>query len=104
MRPPTEMETRVARSEWERDRAEALDVLIKSGICSKDSAYRYCSMTWESLTEADRIERCKRVGHVIRAMRDPGHELTAAVCAPGEYRGDVVAAWKAMIDAASPPE
>lgn len=41
----------------------------------------------------------------IQAMRgDPGHDVTAALCKPGENRIKFVEIWQAMINAASPPE
>jgi len=68
---------KVARAIWEAELAE--------GHCDSET-------TFASYMPAGRA--------AIAAMREPGHELTAAVVEPTKDRSEAVRIWQAMIDAA----
>ena len=87
MTDATEMELRVAAALMER----ALDY----------QSPKWGEQAWQESTEG-RAHYINMARAAIRAMRDPGHDLTAAVVRPGDDRTEAVRMWQAMIDAASP--
>lgn len=58
-------------------------------------------MTWEELSEKHKADYRDSAKKALQAMQgDLGHDITAALCKPGDSRWDAVNAWQVMIDAA----
>ena len=90
-REPTEMEWRVAEALYRSTARVHYDV--------------EAPRPWDEYIRDNRESAEQFLRHAyaaIRSMREPGHDVTAGVCRPGDDRTAYVEIWEKMIDAASP--
>lgn len=92
-RAPTKMELRAAKA-------------LADALIAETGPWCFASREkdWSTILTLDGgFDTLDFVRVVIRALRDPGHDVTAAVVSPQNDRTVAVTTWNAMIDASSPP-